>query len=70
MLFFALIIGRMCGSIAESKCKSKKFWFWLSFISSFALIFGWHQKREYEKLKSKGISWKDVRDLLLQSLRK
>ncbi len=56
MLFVALVIGRICGSIAESKGRDKRRWFWLGFSSSFILIMGLHQKHEFQKIKSMNVS--------------
>jgi hypothetical protein len=52
MLFAALIIGRICGSIAESKGKDKRRWFWIGFSTSLVLIMGLHQMHELKKLKA------------------
>ena len=56
MLLIALIIGYICGSIAESKGRNKKVWFWRSTIISFVVTLGWHQIHEFKKLKSMNMS--------------
>jgi hypothetical protein len=56
MLLIALIIGHICGSIAESKGRDKKVWFWWGTIVSFIVTFGWHQIHEFKKLKSMNMS--------------
>jgi hypothetical protein len=60
MIFIAMIIGHICGSIAESRGRSRKVWFWRCTIFSFMVIWGWHQKHEYQKIKSMNMSLGDI----------
>jgi hypothetical protein len=60
MLFIALFIGRICGSIAASRGKDRRAWFWRGTIFSFLVIWGVHQKHEYKKFKEMGIPLKDL----------
>ena len=60
MLFIALFVGHICGSIAASRGKDRKTWFRRGTIISFLVIWGIHQKHEYKKFKEMNISLKDL----------
>jgi hypothetical protein len=60
LLFIALFVGHVCGSIAESRGKDRKTWFRRGTIFSFLAIWGLHQRYEYERFKGMGVPLKDL----------